>query len=309
MLLDLPLLTGGEPGYAPRIAAFAEPWPGAVAVAIGTPESGYVARQALLRRATMGVLLAPLPAGPIARWDRANSIEVRLYGGALAGEPRLAVLNGANAAAIGTAGSGYEIVQFEAAELTAPGTWRLSGLLRGQAGTADIAAVGHDAGADFVLLDAAVTPLGLSEAESGLGLTLRCGPAGAVYDPAVFTDTALVAARRGLDCLAPVHLHATRDADTGDVTFGWVRQTRIGGDAWEPVEVPLGESGEAYAVTILDGDDPVRTIDAVTPAATYSAADQIADFGELPDEISVAISQVSQTEGAGLSATRSLIVR
>ena len=41
LLLDLPLISGSEPGNAPRIAAFAEPWPGAIAVALGTPESGF----------------------------------------------------------------------------------------------------------------------------------------------------------------------------------------------------------------------------------------------------------------------------
>ncbi len=52
-----------------------------------------------------------------------------------------------------------------------------------------------------MLLDGAVPSLALSEAESGLGLTVRCGPAGAVYDPDVFTDVMLGASRRGLVCL------------------------------------------------------------------------------------------------------------
>ncbi len=126
MLLDLPLLTGLEPGYAPRAAVFAAPWPGAIALAIGSPDTGYVARQVVDRRATMGELTAPLAAGPVARWDRANSISVRLYGGVLAGEPEMAVLNGANVAAIGTSETGFEVVQFETATLTGPGTWLLS---------------------------------------------------------------------------------------------------------------------------------------------------------------------------------------
>ncbi len=308
LLLDLPLITGSEPGYAPRIAAFAEPWPGAVAVSLGTADSGYVARQTLDRGATMGELTAPLASGPGARWDRANAIEVRLYGGTLASEPRLAVLNGANAAAVGDAETGYEVVQFETATLVADDTWRLEGLLRGQAGTGDIAEAGHDAGARFVLLDGAVPVLALSEAESGLGLTVRCGPAGAIYDPDIFVDVALGDCRRGLKCLPPVHLSASRDAGTGDLTFAWIRQTRIGGDSWDPVEVPLGETSEAYAVAILDGATVVRTIAATTPAATYAAADQIADFGALPSDILVAVSQVSPTEGAGLAVTRELHV-
>ncbi|MEX0853647.1 MAG: glycoside hydrolase/phage tail family protein [Bauldia sp.] len=303
VLIDLPLVTGGEPGDAPRIAAFAEPWPGALAVFIGDAESGFLARQTIDRRATMGTLLAALPPGPIARWDRANAIDVALYGGALASEPQLAVLNGANAAAIGSAATGFEVVQFESAELTGPNAWRLTGLLRGQAGTDDVAAAGHASGARFVLLDAAAGLLNLAPAESGLGLTVRCGPAGAVYDPAIFTDVLLGASRRGLKCLAPVRLSAVRDGGTGDVTFAWIRQTRGGGDPWEPVEVPLGEASEAYAISIFDGAEVVRTLVSGSPTVVYSAADQTADFGSLPADLAVLIAQSSPTEGAGVAAT------
>lgn len=308
LLLDLPLLTGDEPPFAPRVAAFASPWTGAQVIAIGTPETGYVARQAIERRAVMGELAAALPAGPAGRWDRANAIEVTLYGGGLASLPQTAVLNGGNAAAIGDSATGFEVVQFETATMLNATTWRLEGLLRGQGGTVDIAAAGHAIGARFVLLDGAIEPLEISAAESGLALTARCGPAGAVYDPEVFVDIALVPARRGLMCLPPVHLSGARDAGSGDVAIGWIRQTRIGGDAWEPVEVPLGETGEAYQVEILDEGVPVRTLSAASPAVVYTAADQAADFGAPPSSIHVRISQVSPTEGLGLAAERVLNV-
>jgi hypothetical protein len=136
-----------------------------------------------------------------------------------------------------------------------------------------------------------------------VALTVRCGPAGAIYDPAIFTDVVLGPSRRGLKCLAPVHVRAARDGGSGDVTFPWITQTRIGGDPWEPVEVPLGETSEAYAVAIFDGAALVRTLSAGSPLAVYTAAEQTADFGSLPADIAVAISQVSPTEGAGVAAT------
>jgi hypothetical protein len=308
LLLDLPLIVGTEPGYAPRVAAFAQPWPGALALSVGTATGGFVPRQTIERRATIGLLADALAAGPVARWDEANAIVVTLYGGALAGEPEPGVLNGANIAAIGTSETGYEVIQFSDAALVAPNTWRLTGLLRGQAGTADIAATGHAAGANFVLIDRAAGSLALSEAESGLALTLRCGAAGAVYDPAVFTDIGLTPARRGLRPLAPVHVSALRDAGSGDVAIRWVRQTRTGGDSWDTVEVPLGEAGEAYQVAIRDGSTTLRTFAAATPEVIYAAADQMADFGMLPAEISIAVSQVSATEGPGLTASTAVNV-
>jgi hypothetical protein len=250
----------------------------------------------------MGELTEDLGGGPLARWDRANAVVMRLYGGAIAGEPELAMLNGANVAAIGTAETGFEVVQFAHATLIGPGTWRLEGLLRGQVGTGDIAAAGHNAGARFVLLDRAVVSLDLSEAESGLGLTLRAGAARAVYDPDTFVDVPITAARRGLRPLAPVHARASRDG-SGDVTITWLRQTRIGGDAWEPVEVPLGETSEAYAVAIYDGATLKRTLSVAAPSALYTAAQQTADFGGPPSTISISINQVSPTEGSGFTLT------
>ncbi len=279
-----------------------------LAIAIGTPDTGYVARQAIERRAVMGELVADLPAGPSGRWDRANAIEVSLYGGSLAALPETAVLNGGNAAAIGDGSSGFEVVQFETATMLDETTWRLEGLLRGQGGTSDIAALGHSVGARFVLLDGAIESLELSEAESGIGLTARCGPAGAVYDPDTFVDIVVAAARRGLTCLPPVHLRASRDPGSGDIAITWIRQTRIGGDAWEPVEVPLGEASETYQVEILDAGEPIRTIAVTTPAATYSAAAQTADFGAPPASLHIRASQVSPTEGPELIAERVLNV-
>ena len=233
----------------------------------------------------MGELTAPLAAGPIARWDRGNAIALTLYGGSLASEPRLGVLNGANVAAIGSAETGWEVIQFQTATLIGENTWRLEGLLRGQAGTGDVAEAGHAAGARFVLSTARCRCSTLSEAESGLDLTVRSGPAGAIYDPDVFVDVALGPCRRGLACLPPVHLAAARDATSGDVSFGWIRQTRIGGDGWDQVEVPLGETSEAYVVSVFDGATLVRTISVAAPSAIYAAADQTADFGELPSDI------------------------
>ena len=160
-----------------------------------------------------------------------------------------------------------------------------------------------------MLIDGAVPLLDLSEAESGLDLTVRAGPAGAVYDPDVFVDVALGACRRGLACLPPVHLVATRDEVSGDVTFAWIRQTRIGGDGWEQVAVPLGETGEAYDISIFDGETLLRTLSVTSPSATYASTDQTADFGALPADISVAVAQVSPTEGPGIAARQTLAVK
>jgi hypothetical protein len=49
----------------------------------------------------------------------------------------------------------------------------------------------------------------------------------------------------------------------------------------------------------MDGPDVVRAISVDSPAATYSAAAQIADFGAPPTSIVVRVAQLSSTYGAG----------
>ena len=304
MFLDLPLLAGTEPPYAPRVAAFARSWPGAVAIALGTAEAGFLPRQAVEQAAVMGELTEALGPGPLWRYDRANRITVRLYGGTLASLPELAVLNGGNAAAVGNPETGFEVIQFRLGTMLDSTTWRLEGLLRGQGGTGDVATTGHAAGARFVLVNSAVAPLAISEAEAWLSLTARCGPADTIYDPDLFVDVPLSPARRGLKCLPPVRLRATRDAGSGDVAIAWIRQTRTGGDAWEPVEVALSEASGAYRVDVLDGLTVVRSVTTSAPLLAYTAAEQSADFGSLPGEIGVRVRQVSATDGPGIPVER-----
>ncbi len=113
---------------------------------------------------------------------------------------------------------------------------------------------------------------------------------------------ALGPCRRGLACLAPVHLSVKWEAD-GDIELFWIRRTRIGGDSWEPVEVPLGEEEELYEVEILDGASVVRTVTGLgAPAWLYQVADQTADFGAPLTAIAFRVYQVSAASGRGIVA-------
>ena len=85
----------------------------------------------------------------------------------------------------------------------------------------------------------------------------------------------------------------------GDLALSWVRRTRIGGDSWDAVEVPLGEETERYEIDILDGTDVVRTLATTTPAATYTAAEQTADFGAPQSSIDLRVYQLSTVFGRG----------
>ena len=83
------------------------------------------------------------------------------------------------------------------------------------------------------------------------------------------------------------------------IVFAWVRRGRIDSDAWDPVDIPLGESSERYTVTITKHDGSPRILDAATTDVLYAAADVAADFPTAPANLAVSIVQVSATVGAG----------
>jgi hypothetical protein len=82
--------------------------------------------------------------------------------------------------------------------------------------------------------------------------------------------------------------------------LGWIRRSRIGGDAWDLFEIPLGETAEAYAVAILDGAAAVkRSYATSSPGLLYPAADEVTDFGEPQSSLRLRIAQVSAAVGPG----------
>jgi hypothetical protein len=297
VFLDLPLLTGNELPEAGYVAAVMRPWPGSIAIYRSPETTGFVLRTLATQPAIMGATLDPLPRGPSSRLDRANRLRVHLDYGSLTSVSDLALLSGANTFALEQTSGNWEIVQFQHAALIAPSTYELSLLLRGQQGTESAVTDVLPAGARFVLLDTAVTPLDLTQDEIGLPFNWRFGPSNRdLGSPSYATATH---AFRGLGRrpFAPTHIRARRD-DEG-LHISWVRWTRIGGDSWESMEVPLGETFERYEIDIVSSDAVVRTLDTATTSAVYSVADQEVDFGTSPPDISIRIYQLSESYGRG----------
>jgi hypothetical protein len=290
---------GVEP-QAPRAAVFADPWPGLVAIYSGAEGGGFDLAATLTAPATIGALTAPLGAGPHGVFDRANAIEVELYGGALAGLPDIDVLAGGNAAAVMTASGRWEILQFAEAELTGTRRYRLTRLLRGQCGSEQAMASGAEEGADFVLLDRAVAPLPLRRDQLMLPLRFRFGPARDPHAGPTFSELMVTAEGIGLKPFAPAQLRAHRDATTGDIELSWVRRARFGGVSWELAEVPLNEEREAYRVEIFDDETVLRTLELSVPTFEYTAAEQLADFGAPAATFTVRVAQLSAAVGAGM---------
>jgi hypothetical protein len=273
------------------LGAFARPWPGTVEVC--ETHSGTVLAR-LPYPATTGTLAAPLGPGTLYTWDEANALKLTLASGHLASRDEAEVLAGANRLAVEADSGAWEIVGFAAAELVAPGAYRLTRLLRGQDGT-DHAIGLASAGQRVLLLDTRVTTLGVPPAWLGAtaGLTSFAGP----------DDGEGVTAPAALDLapllpLRPVHLHAARQAN-GDVEIGWVRRSRADSGSWVVEEVPLDWAPEAYRVEIEDGGTVLRRLEVSAPAATYTAAQQSADFGGAPAAFTFRVAQLSAAFGPG----------
>ena len=94
--------------------------------------------------------------------------------------------------------------------------------------------------------------------------------------------------------------HVRANIDANGVEFSWIRRTRVGGDNWEQFEVPLGEDVERYEVDILDMSGHVkRTLSTGAPSVSYSSAQILADFGDVPVSFSLAVYQMSASHGRG----------
>jgi GTA TIM-barrel-like domain/Putative phage tail protein len=301
-LMDLPLLRDSDDAAVPWFAAFADPWPGGVALyrALGESAGAPALAGSAPARAVLGRLVGALAPAASGRWIN-GAVSVKLSFGALASRTEEEVFSGANLFTVESAGAGWEVVQFRDAVLQGDGSWLLSGLLRGQAGSELEAQAGALANARFVLLTPAVTQIDFSVNQRGVSYDWQAGPEKDIPDTANFTTKTLTMNARGLMPLSPAHLRAAREG--GDIRLSWIRRTRTGGDGWEG-EVPLGEAFERYTVKIFNAGVEVRSVQTATPDTLYAAADITTDFGSGGPgaTLTFAVAQASDAVGDGVEA-------
>ncbi len=288
------------------VAAHLTPWPGQLAILKQTSTASLRFSRYVPSQATMATTLTALPAGLTSRIDYHATLDVRMDYGALASVSEDELLSGGNSAAIGLQETGFELMQFLNATLIAPDTYRLSGLLRGQAGSQQDVRLLAPAGSRLVLLNGAVLPLGGSLAENAVTNSWKIGPATLDAASTAYFGLTTPAALKALRPLAPVQPKLRRLASGLEIT--WIRCTRVDGDSWELPDVPLGEDTESYRLDILAGATVVRSLTVLTPAYTYLDADMIADFGAVQSSLSLRIAQLSASFGAGSALERTLYV-
>ncbi|MGR3501008.1 baseplate multidomain protein megatron [Pseudaestuariivita sp.] len=298
VFLDLPLMSGDEVPHAPHLAVSARPWPGSVAVYKSASDADFELADLIAGAATLGVTETPLFAAQPGLIDRGAPLRVKLMQGALSGITDAALLAGGNLMAIGDGSvDRWELFQFRDAVPMSPRVFELSHRLRGQAGSDGKMPEAWPVGARVVLLDGVPEQLALSLNQRLVSQTYRIGPARRPIDDPVYEEQAVAFTGEGLRPYRPAHLNVMPDG--GDLRFTWVRRTRVAGDAWEPMEVPLGEEREAYLVRVRDGEAIVRETTVTAPGWTYSAAMQSADGVA---DVSVTVAQISAVYGPGPAA-------
>ncbi|MBD3662939.1 glycoside hydrolase/phage tail family protein [Sulfitobacter sp. TSTF-M16] len=299
--LDLPLLRGDEVPHAPYIAATAAPWPGAVAVYQSSTDENYALNTILPRPSIVGRTQNAMTAASAGVWDRGAALEVKIISGALSSVTEEALLSGANLAAIGDGASDiWEVFQFAEAELVAPGTYWLRTRLRGQAGTDGVMPAAWPAGSVFVLLDGTPSQITQSPNLRRVAQNYRIGPARRGYDDPSYRHLTRAFDGIGLRPYSPCQVQAN-PLPNGSVDLQWVRRTRRDGDAWDGLDVPLGEESEHYLVRVMVGSEILRETSVNAPHWRYEASARAADG--TPETVTFAVAQVSASFGAGPFAT------
>ena len=241
--------------------------------------------------ATIGETLDTLGPGPVARFDRGSSVTVKLYSGQLAAVGDALALQGRSTMAIQGSDGAWEIFAFSDAELVANDTYRLSRLLRGLGGDEALATRSVPAGASVVLLDRAVMPLASGLSSIGATNALSVGPANGVAGGATYASLSATVTTKALHPYSPVQATAIQGA--AGVLISFIRRGRIDSDAWEPIDIPLGEDSESYQISIARpggdaadsaGDVAIRAVrgkrhgrgfrDAARGARSHDPADQ-----------------------------------
>ncbi|MCU4182230.1 glycoside hydrolase/phage tail family protein [Bosea sp. BH3] len=294
--LSLPIVTVQPPALL-SLAAFAAPWPGALAI-WSADEAGFFRPTGFVEAPSIvGETLTDLPPGPLWRTDRRAVLEVRLRGGVLASVAPEAALAGANALALIDEAGEIELVTASQAELIGPQRFRLSGFVRGLGGSEAAASRLLPAGSRVVVLDGAAVTLTRELSDVGRSLRYRIGPARHDVGDATMVEAEAAVTAAALLPLSPVR-PAARRSESG-IALSWLRRTRIDGDSWDLMEVPLGEEIERYEVRILDGTTILHTEIVNEPAWLYAATLELAHFGVMQPEIVLSIVQISATVGPG----------
>lgn len=290
-LLDIPLIRDEDVDLGIYVAPTGNAaWRNAALYVSRNGGNSYQYAKALLTKSIVGSCNSILGNSSEFLIDRKNSLSVTINSGELESITDIDFYNGRNCALVG-----QEIIYFKTAILVEPNTYILSELLRGRRGT-EWAIASHNSNEEFILLTGYIERVAGDILDLNLQRQYKAPIPGQSLDdlsPTPFTSTG-----SGLKPYSPCHIRGMRD-NNGNLTITWIRRTRKGGLLVDYQDVPLSEDKELYSIDILMSSMVVRNFLTPYPTITYTAADQVIDFGIAQATVLVSICQMSVYVGRG----------
>jgi len=237
--------------------------------------------------------------------DKASVLTVTLANGDLYDVTEAAMLAGANHFAYGADGR-WEIIAAQKCTLQSGKTYILRDLLRGRFGS-EWAMGTHQVGDAIILLDTDdLAMIAMSASTIGLSRLYR----GITYGRDLSTDSNRSFAYQAVNLkpLSPILLNGHRDA-SGNWSLSWVRRARGLVEWRDYVDTPLNEATEQYQIEIFSSGSYTtvkRTLTVSAAAASYTTAEQTADFGSNQTTLYLRIYQLSATVGRGYALQQSI---
>lgn len=308
-LLDIPRIRSEQdvPGMAFGVLGKASGWPGAVVLRSDDSGATWQSVASTTTNADVFTASGALSAHHGYSIDHSTLTVVPETSGAdLFSVTEDQLYSEANLAAYGADGR-WEIVALRNA--TDNGSdFTIGGFLRGLYGT-EWATGLHVAGDALIMLDeASIGFFGLPTNALNASRTYRAPTLGSDIDAAV--DVVDVYESNNLKPLSLVDVNGTRDTDTKDWSLLAQRRTRWPVELFSGMDVPLGETSEAYEVEIYaDGTYSTikRTLSGLTTAAaTYTSAQQVADFGSNQATLYLKWRMLSAVVGRGIPLQTSI---
>ena len=311
-LLDIPRIRSEQDDYglAFGLLGKASGWPGGILLRSDDSGNNWISCGALNARAAVFTASGPLSSHHGYSPDFASLLTVtpETPGAALYSVTEEQFYSESNLAAYGVDGR-WEILAFRTAT-SSSGTFIINDFLRGLYGSEANGAL-HSTGDLFIVLD--TTTIAFAQLPTNaLGVprlyrpVTQGGSSGSASD---ITDT-----YDGVNLmpLSPVDLNGERLYGVMDWNLGWTRRTRWPVEVFSGSVVPLEEPVESYDLEIYS-DDTFATIEhsflgLTSATATYTEAQQIADFGTRQDTLYVKIYQLSSVVGRGSALTQSIYI-
>lgn len=283
LLLDIPMVLSQQdkPGISAAVYGLASGWPGALI--LRSDDSGNSYQGVFSSTVSPRVFRATtaLGAGRTDIIDATNVLTLTEVSRAptLASVSFASAAAGQNLAALGADGR-WEIVSFLSVTDNGNDTWTIRDFMRGRFGT-EWAMSLHQADDLLVMLSpSSVGFIGLPLSIINSPRPYRAVTFGASIDSAADIYSTYQAVN--LKPLSPIRLSGSRDPVSLDWTITATRRSRTPVEPFSGLSTPIGEASEVYDLEIWSSDYSTlkRTFSGLTSAsASYTAAQQVADFG------------------------------